>query len=207
MPTRSESGRTDSRYCTTREAADLLGISLRTAQLWVDSGALEAWKTDGGHRRIKLSSVERLLREQGKELAIHATPSTDNKLKILVVEDDNVLLRLYRLRIEKWGMPTSVLTASNAYEALMVVGRAQPDLMITDLNMPGLDGLQMIRSVQSSSLREGMEIVIVSGLDKADVDARGGVPAGITLLPKPVPFDALRTLVQRLLDRRAQAGF
>lgn len=46
--------------CTTAEAARHLGVSIRTVQLWVDSGALEAWKTVGGHRRIPLESLERL---------------------------------------------------------------------------------------------------------------------------------------------------
>ena len=48
---------TQSAYCTTREAAELLGVSLTTAQLWVESGLLEAWKTEGGHRRIHRTSV------------------------------------------------------------------------------------------------------------------------------------------------------
>lgn len=49
--------------CSTREVAQLLGVSLRTIQLWVDSGILEAWKTAGGHRRITRESVIRLLRQ------------------------------------------------------------------------------------------------------------------------------------------------
>jgi excisionase family DNA binding protein len=49
-------------FLTTREAAQALGVSLRTAQLWVENGQLEAWKTEGGHRRITPDSVQRLLR-------------------------------------------------------------------------------------------------------------------------------------------------
>lgn len=48
-------------FCTTREAAELLGVSLRTAQLWSDSGLLTAWRTGGGHRRIVRSSIDNLL--------------------------------------------------------------------------------------------------------------------------------------------------
>ena len=43
--------------CTTREAAEALGICVRTAQLWVEQGRLRAWKTPGGHRRILRESV------------------------------------------------------------------------------------------------------------------------------------------------------
>lgn len=47
-------------FLTTREAAQVLGVSLRTVQLWVDGGTLDAWKTVGGHRRVTKESVERL---------------------------------------------------------------------------------------------------------------------------------------------------
>mgnify|MGYP000630290012 CR=1 FL=1 len=44
-------------FLTTREAAQVLGVSLRTTQLWVENGQLDAWKTEGGHRRISRASV------------------------------------------------------------------------------------------------------------------------------------------------------
>ena len=47
---------------TTREAARLLGIAVSTAQQWIEHGALPAWKTPGGHRRVRLSAVSALLR-------------------------------------------------------------------------------------------------------------------------------------------------
>ena len=46
--------------CTTRQAAEALGVALRTAQLWTESGRLRAWKTEGGHRRILVASVKEL---------------------------------------------------------------------------------------------------------------------------------------------------
>ena len=55
----------DDPVLTTREAARLLGIAVSTAQLWIENGLLPAWKTPGGHRRVRLSEVGRLLRERG----------------------------------------------------------------------------------------------------------------------------------------------
>ena len=51
---------------TTREAAKLLGIAVSTAQQWIENGALPAWKTPGGHRRVRLSDVSALLRERAR---------------------------------------------------------------------------------------------------------------------------------------------
>ena len=66
---------TQSAYCTTREAAEMLGVSLTTAQLWVESGLLDAWKTEGGHRRIHRTSVQRLLDGEVKPKQGAAAPA------------------------------------------------------------------------------------------------------------------------------------
>jgi excisionase family DNA binding protein len=55
----------DDPILTTRETARLLGVAVSTAQLWIESGALASWKTPGGHRRVKLSSVMELQKRQG----------------------------------------------------------------------------------------------------------------------------------------------
>jgi len=54
----------DDPILTTREAAGLLGIAVSTAQQWIENGVLPAWKTPGGHRRVRLSAVSALLRER-----------------------------------------------------------------------------------------------------------------------------------------------
>jgi excisionase family DNA binding protein len=196
---------TQTAYCTTREAAQLLGVSLRTAQLWAESGLLEAWKTDGGHRRISRASVQRLL-DGGTPAQRPEDPTRTShleRLKVLVVEDDSILLKLYKTVIASWNLPVEVITAGNGIEGLIRVGKDAPDLMITDLSMPGMDGFQLIRNLASSSFREGMEIAVVTGMDAAEIEARGGLPPGIQVFPKPVPFVQLHTILDSIIERRA----
>lgn len=193
-----------SAYCTTREAAKLLGVSVRTAQQWSESGLLEAWKTEGGHRRISRVSVQQLLAGETKREPGETAPAGDaERLKVLVVEDDSFLLKLYKTVIAKWNLSLDVITASNGVDGLIRIGRDAPDVLITDLAMPGLDGFKLIHSLSATSYREGMEIIVVSGLDPADIDARGGLPKGIPVFPKPVPFDQLRKIIVGMLERRA----
>ena len=194
-------GTAKSAYYTTRQAAKVLGVALRTVQQWVDSGILEAWKTEGGHRRVSVASVTLFLNPGTNEPAPQVDPI--ERLKVLVVEDDRVLLKLYKLRIGTWNLPIDVATASNGYEALLRIGRDSPDLMISDLHMPGMDGFQMIRNLTTSSFREGMEIVVVTGLDSSAIVQQGDLPPSIKVFPKPVPFAELRTLAEQMLARRA----
>lgn len=50
---------------TTRATAELLGVAVSTAQLWIENGAIPSWKTPGGHRRVRLSAVRHLMAERG----------------------------------------------------------------------------------------------------------------------------------------------
>lgn len=191
-------------YLTTRQAAKLLGISLRTAQLWVENGQLEAWKTQGGHRRIKSDSVQRLLDGAPPERRSATTDHTSpGRIRVLIVEDDNILLKLYQTVIAGWKMPIDVITASNGIDGLIRIGKDAPQLMITDLAMPGIDGIQLIRLLAASSFREGLEIIVVSGLDNTRIKALGDLPGDIQVFSKPVPFLQLKNIVSQIIEGRA----
>jgi excisionase family DNA binding protein len=184
-------------FCTTREAAEILSVSLRTAQLWTESGLLEAWKTEGGHRRISRQSIERLLADPTVQELPVVEESPPQALKILVVEDDPALRRLYEVNIRRWPMPLVFSTADDGYEALIRIGHDKPDLLIADLQMPGMDGFRMLYTLCSMSELSGMQIVVVSGLDPAVISAHGGVPEGIPVFPKPIPFGALLDIAKQ----------
>ena len=186
-------------FCTTREAAQMLGISVRTAQLWVENGTLLAWKTEGGHRRISIESVQRVA--QNRSLP-NSGKESSSEMQILVVEDDNLLLRLYKSQIESWHLPFRVAVARNGVEGLILLGRLSPDLLITDLNMPELDGFAMLRTLVRTPYREGMEIIVVTGLEAGEISAAGGLPQDIVLLRKPLHFAELRARCEALLARR-----
>jgi excisionase family DNA binding protein len=187
-------------YISTREAADLLGISLRTAQLWVENGALLAWKTSGGHRRILLHSVQKILDER-KNASIEALPASTQVVKIAIVEDDADVVSLLKMTIEGLGFASIVQTRSDGFKGLIMLGMFQPDVLIADLNMPDMDGFRMLRSIEGSEFSP-KKIIVTTALSLAEITERGGVPPGALILQKPYP---LWTLEEALLHA-AQAN-
>jgi excisionase family DNA binding protein len=140
-------------FCSTKEAATMLGVSHRTVQLWVESGVLQAWKTAGGHRRIALTSVNRLVDQRSSAIqAPVAGPCRTGGRKVLMVDDDATMLRLYELEMSGWELPLELTKASNGFEALIRIGETRPDLLISDLSMPGMDGFRMIRTLRATRL-------------------------------------------------------
>lgn len=200
-------------FLTTRQAAQILGVSLKTIQIWAESGSLRFWKTGGGHRRILRESVESVLaRRQNQEPGFRATAMSgqleslreqpSGRFEILVVEDEPTLLRLYRMALARWAMQPRVTTASNGFEGLVRIGNKRPDLLITDLEMPEMDGFQMLRTLRSMPEMDRMEMVVVTGLDPGDILARGGLPEGIPVLYKPIPFTELEEIAVKLSAER-----
>jgi CheY-like chemotaxis protein len=120
-----------------------------------------------------------------------------------VVEDEPDLLRLFKMVIESWGLPLELAVASNGFEALVRIGESHPDLLITDLNMPGMDGFRMLRSLRSFGRGlERLEVVVVTALSGHDIDDRGGLPADVKVFTKPVPFSELERLVRLRVSQR-----
>ncbi len=199
-------------FCTTRQAAALLGVSVGTVQLWVESGLLQAWKTSGGHRRVLRASVDCLLHNVSQPaLPSSATasqpvcqPAKPRRLSILVVEDDPGLLRLYDIQMSRWPMAPEVIGINNAFAALLMMGRAAPDLLIIDLHMPKMDGFGLLSVLHQAPEMANTTIVVVSGLDSQSIADRGDVPAGIEVLAKPIPFDRLLAIATGIVK---QSGF
>ena len=192
---------------TTREAAERLGVAVRTIQLWVESGVLSAWKTAGGHRRITRASLDELLASRVGAVAKTASAPKDNgPFRVLVVEDDPSLQMLFQMVLEGMEVPLQVELADNGFDALLKMGVNAPHMLITDLNMPGMDGFSMIRHLRESSQWTALPIVVVSALSARDIEARGGLPADIPRFGKPLPFQDLEALIRVEVARRAAGG-
>jgi excisionase family DNA binding protein len=192
-------------FCTTREAATLLGVSVGTVQLWVESGLLQAWKTAGGHRRVLRDSVDHLLHKASIPSPMPAPvtqPSFNpQRLSVMVVEDDPNLLRLYEANISRWPMAPEITLVNNAVEALLLLGQKSPAMLITDLSMAGMDGFKMLSVLHNSPAMANTTILVVTGLDAEEIASKGGIPAGIEVLQKPISFTHLLTIATGIMNQ------
>jgi excisionase family DNA binding protein len=185
-------------YCGTSYAARLLGLSVATVQSLVEKGEIEAWKTLGGHRRIAVQSINAYLSKNSPQLSkIDTNPKS--RLRVLLVEDDESTRELYRFQFEAWDLPVDCTWMPSALEALMDIASMRPDLLITDLSMPGVDGIEMLKALKRNVQLADMQIVVISGLHADAIEARGGLPQYAHLLSKPINFDWLQGYMTALV--------
>ena len=185
-------------YCGTSYAASLLGLSVATVQSLVEKGEIQAWKTMGGHRRIALQSIQSYLTKNSRQ-RLAAQPNPQNCLRVLVVEDDEPTRELYQLEFESWKLPIDCTWMSSAMEALMDIASMRPDLLITDLSMPGVDGFEMLKALKRNIELADMQVIVISGLPQQALDSRGGFPEDTFTLQKPVNFDWLQGFISAMV--------
>lgn len=187
-------------YCGTSYAAKMLGISVGTVQGLVEKGDLKAWKTQGGHRRISLKSIQEYQRRHN--LAPASMMQGEDRLRVLVVEDDESTRLMLQANFDQWGLPLDVVMYASAMEALLDMPSLQPQVLLTDLRMPNVDGFEFLKTLSTHTLFSNLAVVVITGMSAEDVRAKGGLPDGVQLLLKPIDMDWLHGFLDALMSVR-----
>ncbi len=187
-------------YCGTSYAARVLGISVGTVHSLVKSNELRAWKTQGGHRRISLQSIQEYQRRNN--LAAGSVLPGANRLRVMVVEDDTSTRLMLQANMRKWDIPIDAVMYASAVEALLDMPGWQPEVLLTDLRMPHVDGFEFLKILSEHAMFSGLTIVAITGMSARDVQAKGGLPDGVQLLQKPIDLEWLRGFFDALMSMR-----
>ncbi len=122
--------------------------------------------------------------------------------RILAVDDEKHILRLVQINLEKAGY--LVVTASNGREALEAVALERPDLIVMDVMMPEMDGLEALQRLKADETTAEIPVVMLTAKAQ-DADVFQGWQSGADLyLTKPFNPIELLTFVKRILDAQSE---
>ncbi len=121
--------------------------------------------------------------------------------RILIVEDSPTMQALLNSALESLEVPVKITEASSGFEALRCLPREPFDLIVTDINMPDINGLELVSFVKSNNAYRSIPLIIVS-TEGAERDRERGLELGAdAYLVKPFEPEYLREVVVDLFSR------
>lgn len=181
--------------CTTVEVARRLGLAVRSVQLMVDRGELDAWKTPGGHRRISRVSVDRWLANRhsgtsrpaplGPPVGMAAAAPASRGPRVLLIEDSRHFQNLVTLLVKARFPQVELHLADDGIAGLAMAGKLEPEVLLVDILLPGIDGATLITGLRSHPAFARSRLIVVTSLEGAALEPYAFALEGLPLVHKP----------------------
>ncbi len=175
---------------TTHDISRLLQVDPSTISKWIDRGLLMAFRTPGRHRRVRATDLRTFLVAHQMPVP---TELGSGLVKLLAVDDEKPVLDGLRRAFKPFAAQVELLTTTSGVEALLMVSEQKPHGLLIDLNMPDLDGLEVIRRVRSHKQLEGVRCIAMTARQNADLVEQALKAGAATCVFKPVD-------VQQVMD-------
>jgi excisionase family DNA binding protein len=182
---------------TVFQASKYCNVSPKTIINWIEAGHIEAYKTVGGHRRIKKSDLESFMRKQG--IPIPEEEIISERKRILIVDDDPIIVETIVQALEEAEYDYEIVSASDGFEAGLQVNHFKPHLLILDIMMPDIKGYEVCKKIKTNEKTKNTKIIVLSAyLDDEKLKKMKEYGADLCF-SKPLPLAQLKEEVAKAL--------
>jgi excisionase family DNA binding protein len=152
-------------FLTIADVAAQLMVSSATVRLWCESGLIACETTLGGHRRFRQADIDALLASRA---ATDKTPAQGKAPSILIIDDDAEQVQTLADRLIRAAPNLTVHTASNGFSGGMKAAQLKPDVVLLDLMMPGMNGIDVCRMLRAEPQTRSIRVIACTGYANAD---------------------------------------
>lgn len=188
---------------TTHDVARLVSVDPSTVSKWIDRSLLIAFKTPGGHRRIREADLLAFLRQ-------HEMPIPDELgsavVRLVVVDNEKPALDALKKSLKPYAARLELHLTTSGMDALLIAADLKPHGFLVDLNLPDLDGYEVCKTVRARSSMSGTRVVTMTSRHRPDAVTRSLAVGAVACLPKPVPPEELLELFRVPIALAARSG-
>ncbi len=185
------------RNLSTFDIAEMIGVDPGSVANWIDSGALKAHRTPGGHRRVAVADLVRFLREHKMPVPAGLEQAP---VCVLIVDDEPDATRIIARAIGHLHPDYEIVEVQDGFRAGTVVATLKPDVVILDLRMPGMDGFEVCRMIKSQEATKHADVIAITAYP-SDENNRRILDCGAKIcLPKPLDLARLVEQVELAVE-------
>jgi CheY-like chemotaxis protein len=179
---------------STREVAKLCHVSSNSVWRWCEEKRVAHFYTAGGRRRILRGEVLLLLKRLKLEVPPEILP--DRRVRVLVVDDESKIRSLIRRAIARAEPDWIIDEAVDGFDAGVKLSSSNPDVMIMDVLMPGVDGIEVCRRIRRDERYRYLRILAISGLPGPGLSAEAREAGVEAFLAKPLDLKEMVRLLR-----------
>jgi excisionase family DNA binding protein len=187
----------DKKFLKTNEAARYLGVSRSSLTNWVKQGLLGSGVTPGGHYRFTLDELNSFAERRG--LNLPGEPLEKTSAKILIIDDDEGFREFLKDALEDFS-GCFIKETVDGMQGALLAGSWEPDLIILDIRMPNMNGVEFLRLLRQDSKTSRISVIVASAYLSAEVRKEVEDLDADIILEKPVRLAKLVASVQSLLN-------
>ena len=186
-------------HLTTGDIARYCHFTVSQVNRWIKKGDLKAFRNVGGHYRVMQSDFRKFLEQNGMPV-IEKYFEEGKKKKILIAEDDATIVDIFSHFIKTQYEDAVIEVAYDGYEALLKTGNLLPDLLILDIRMPKIDGLEVCRRIrETKTIKPSPKILAITAHSEA-YDRDTVIESGADdYLIKPIEIETLHEHIEKLI--------
>lgn len=176
------------RNYSTFAIAEMLHVDPGSVANWIDQSLLKAHRTPGGHRRVATEDLVTFLRQHKMPIP----PDLDSHpARVLIVDDEPSIAQLIARAVREACPHLEVTEAHDGFQAGTLVATLQPDVVILDLRMPGMDGYEVCRMIKANSDSRHVEVIAMTAFPSPENEKRIIECGAKTCLSKPLNMEEL----------------
>ncbi len=168
---------------TSSEVGALLQVNPSSVKKWVDTGHLSAFRTPGGHRRIR--ALDLIVFLEKHHMPVPRALRDAGRRRVVIVDDDKVQLRALARRLRRADQ-VEVHAIDDPIDALVRIGAVQPHAVVVDVLMPRLSGLELCRALRHCAETRAATVIAVSGSMSEELAAEAAAAGAHHALAKPI---------------------
>ncbi|MBO5730875.1 MAG: response regulator [Treponema sp.] len=185
------------------EVANICGVANQTAINWIRNGYLKAYSTPGGQYRVYADDLVGFMMERNMRVPenLASLCNTSSNSSILVVEDDMGLNTVLHQYLSKEFSGVQVYQAFDGFEAGSLMTSKKPTVVVLDLNLPGVDGFELCKKINSSDEFGNPAIIVITALQDSGIEDKIQEMHAVAFFRKPVVLDELSQAVKAAFSK------
>ena len=150
-----------SKFLSVKQVADYLEVSKQAVDKWIHAGELKVYRLPSG--RIKILRSDFLEYIKTNDLYLDKEFFNLDSRKIVIVDDDVSIHSIFQKFFEEVNLDLDVKYADDGISGLLLLGAEKPDIVILDIEMPGMNGIELCKKILADTSLSGIKIVVISG--------------------------------------------